>query len=131
MPEVRLEHNKDTTVVTEMADETTKPEPEKHRNRLISRKMVHEFVAAHPGTERDLEVLIDWCKAVEKADWRNFSDVRQSYTHADQIGRLTCFNVGGNKYRVLAFVLYRSGTSAMVYLQAILTHKEYDKLDMK
>ncbi|WP_044147575.1 type II toxin-antitoxin system HigB family toxin [Singulisphaera acidiphila] len=90
--------------------------------------MVHQFVDSHPGTERDLETLLDWCKTVEKADWRNFGDVRTTYSHADLVGELACFNVGGNKYRILALILYRPNTAAKVLLRAILTHKEYDKL---
>ena len=109
-----------------MADE--KKPAEAHHNHLISRKMVRDFVAIHPGTERDLENLIEWCRKVEKADWRNFGDVRATYGSADQVGELVCFNVCGNKYRILARVVYRPTTAAKVYLRSVLTHKEYDKL---
>jgi mRNA interferase HigB len=106
-----------------MADET-KPK----RNHLISRKKFREFVASHPGTERDLETFMAWCKTVERADWRTFADVRASFPHADLIGDSVCFNLGGNKYRVLAGIDYRADKPAWVYIEMVLTHKEYDKL---
>ncbi len=34
------------------------------------------------------------------------------------------FNVGGNKYRLIAIVSYPKGE---VYIQHVLTHKEYDR----
>ena len=34
------------------------------------------------------------------------------------------FNVGGNKYRVIAFVHYRHKA---IYIKDVLTHKDYDK----
>ncbi|SIN87793.1 mRNA interferase HigB [Singulisphaera sp. GP187] len=104
---------------------------ETHRNHLISRKMVHKFVESHPGTERDLESLLDWCRTVEKSDWRTFADVRATYSHADQVGEMVYFNVCGNKYRFLTWVNYRPNTAAKVLLRAVLTHKEYDKLSLK
>ena len=39
----------------------------------------------------------------------------------------TVFDVGGNKYRIAAFVHYRK---QIVYVKRIGTHKEYDKWDL-
>ena len=38
------------------------------------------------------------------------------------------FNVGGNKYRLIAFVHYRR---QIVYIKHILTHDEYDEGEWK
>ncbi|WP_406695461.1 type II toxin-antitoxin system HigB family toxin [Singulisphaera sp. Ch08] len=102
------------------------------RNHLISRKKVFEFVANHPGAERDLEALLAWCKVVENDDWRNFADVRAVFPYADLIGDLVCFNVGGNKYRILVGIDFRADVDqpAWVYVEMVLTHKEYDKLNL-
>jgi mRNA-degrading endonuclease HigB of HigAB toxin-antitoxin module len=43
------------------------------------------------------------------------------------VGDLTVFNVGGNNYRIVAFVHYRK---QIVYVKRIGTHKEYDKWDL-
>ncbi len=37
------------------------------------------------------------------------------------------FNVGGNNYRIVAFVHFRK---QIVYVKRIGTHKEYDKWDL-
>ncbi|WIG59531.1 MAG: hypothetical protein OJF49_002278 [Ktedonobacterales bacterium] len=43
---------------------------------------------------------------------------------ADQVGRLTVFNLGGNTTRLVAAIHYNR---QKVYIRAILTHEEYDK----
>jgi hypothetical protein len=43
--------------------------------------------------------------------------------HADQVGGLTVFNIGGNKARLIAAIHYNR---RKVYIRAVLTHAEYD-----
>ena len=50
--------------------------------------------------------------------------MRRTFNSADFVGDLTVFDVGGNKYRLVAFVHYRQRA---VYIKRVLTHKEYDK----
>ena len=47
------------------------------------------------------------------------------YGTADKVDGHVVFNVGGNKYRLIAFVSYPKGK---VYIQHVLTHKEYDRM---
>jgi mRNA interferase HigB len=94
------------------------------RNHLISRKKIREFVKSHPGATKDRETLLGWCKVVEHANWKQFSDVRATFGTASQVGALVVFNVGGNKYRVVARIDYRLAT---VFIRHVLTHPEYDK----
>lgn len=68
-----------------------------------------------------------WVDAVESADWRNPGELKAMHASASFVGDLTVFNVGGNKYRVVAFVHYRKRA---VYVKRIGTHKEYDKWDL-
>lgn len=110
-----------------MAGETEEKDDVPTTNHLISRRIFREFVAGHPGTKKDAPTFLRWCKAVETADWRNFGDVRETFPGADQVGDLVVFNVGGNKYRVVAHVRYRPDKPAWVYVRSVLTHKEYDK----
>jgi len=49
--------------------------------------------------------------------------VKRVYPSADLVGRYTVFNIRGNKYRLIARVVYRSQT---VFVVAIMTHEEYD-----
>jgi len=46
------------------------------------------------------------------------------FNTADFVGELTVFDIGGNKYRLIAFVHYRRRA---VYIKWILTYKEDDK----
>jgi mRNA interferase HigB len=47
-----------------------------------------------------------------------------TYGSADRVEKYVVFNVGGNKYRLIAIVSYPKGK---VYIQHVLTHKEYDR----
>jgi len=39
------------------------------------------------------------------------------------VGKLTVFNIGGNKVRLIAAIHYNTHK---VYIRAVLTHQEYD-----
>ncbi len=47
---------------------------------------------------------------------------------ADQVGKLTVFNVGGNKVRVVAAIHYNR---KRIYIPAVLIHDEYDRGNWK
>jgi mRNA interferase HigB len=92
---------------------------------VISKKRLREFWAVHPDAERPLR---RWYKTVEKADWLSFADVRATYRHADQVGKLIVFNIAGNKYRLIAAIHFNR---SKVYVRNVLTHVEYDRGDWK
>ena len=92
---------------------------------IISQKRVAEFWQKHADAERSLRY---WYKLTRDAQWRNFAELRQVFPSADQVGRLTVFNIGENKYRLIARVQYRF---RKVYIRTILTHSEYDKENWK
>jgi mRNA interferase HigB len=46
------------------------------------------------------------------------------FPSADQIGKLTVFNIGGNKVRLVAAIHYNT---KKIYIRAVLTHAEYDE----
>lgn len=65
---------------------------------------------------------------VEAADWKNPADVKKTFGAADIVGSQTVFNIGGNKYRLIARIAYVLQT---VLVRYVLTHAEYDKGDWK
>jgi mRNA interferase HigB len=72
---------------------------------------------------RDAEIpLRAWYTIAKRADWQNFVELRRVYPSADQVDRYTVFNIKGNKYRLIARIVYRSQT---LFIVAILTHEEY------
>ena len=88
---------------------------------VISMKPLRAFWAEHPDAE---EPLRRWLKTAEDAEWDSFAEVRAVFAHADQVGKVTVFNVGGNKYRLVAAIHFNRGR---LYVRHVLTHAEYDR----
>jgi len=57
-----------------------------------------------------------------------FNDLRATYASADHVDGLTVFNIGGNKYRLIAAIHYNR---KKVFIRAVLTHADYDRGDWK
>ncbi len=94
--------------------------------RVISLKPLREFWDLHPDAK---EPLRQWYKTATAAAWRSLKDVRQTYSHADgvrtkQSETLTVFNIGGNKYRLIARIRY---DHQLVNVRYVLTHDEYNE----
>lgn len=100
--------------------------------RVIAKPRLREFWTKHPDAERPLKA---WWKLVASrdTDWRSIQDVKASLPGVDGFN-LDCgvpvvvFNIGGNKYRLVARVEYDFHA---VYIKAVLTHAEYDRNQWK
>lgn len=93
---------------------------------IISRTPLHEFSDKHPAAKTPLDT---WYAEVKRANWGSFADVKEAFGSADVVaGNRVIFNIGGNKYRLVVKVAYRSGT---VYVRFVGTRAEYDKIDVK
>jgi mRNA interferase HigB len=88
---------------------------------IISKRTLRAFWVIHPDART---LLLAWHMVVEHAEWKTFADVRATYPSADQVGRFTVFNIGGNKYRLIAVIHFNR---AKVYVRHVLTHAEYDR----
>lgn len=89
--------------------------------RLISRKALQKFWEKHPESEI---VLSRWFKAIRNSDFLNFNDLHLAFPTADKVDDLIVFDIGGNKYRLIASVHFNRGR---VYIRHVLTHSEYDR----
>lgn len=88
---------------------------------IISRKLLREFWQEN----KDAEVtLTSWFRLANKATWQNLTEVKESFPHADLVGRCTVFNIGGNKYRLVVKIEF---LKQKIFTKFVLTHKEYDK----
>ncbi len=89
--------------------------------RIISTKRIRKFWEVHQKSE---PAFRKWIRTVIKSDWKNFAELREVFPDADQVGALTVFNVGGNKFRLVAAIHFNTG---ILFVRAVLTHKDYDK----
>jgi mRNA interferase HigB len=92
---------------------------------VVSRLRLAEFWQAHPDAEQPLRA---WHQVANAASWQSLNDVRATYPQADLVERLTVFNIGGNKYRLIARIEYGRQE---VYIRHVLTHAEYDRQEWK
>ncbi len=92
---------------------------------VISRKALRQFWEEHPDSEN---ALARWFKIMQRNEFANLNALRATFPTADQVGDLIVFNIGGNKYRLIASIHFNRGK---VYIRRVLTHSEYDKGDWK
>ncbi len=88
---------------------------------VITRKHLNDFAANHPQAR---SALAQWYRLVKRTRFTSFVHLRETFASADQVGKLTVFNIGGNKARLVAAIHYNRG---ILYIRHVLTHTEYDK----
>jgi len=89
--------------------------------KVISKARIVEFIKKHPDSENPLNA---WYSIMSKTEFKSPADLRKTFPSADPVDNFTVFNIGGNKYRLIAAIHYNRG---MLYIRNILTHSEYDK----
>lgn len=86
---------------------------------VITRKRLNEFADKYPETESG---LAQWYGLMKRNNFASHAELRAVFPAADKVGKLTVFNIGGNKVRLIAAVHYNR---RKVYIRAVLTHAEY------
>jgi mRNA interferase HigB len=92
---------------------------------VISRKRLNDFAGEHPETRT---ALAHWFGLMKRNNFSSFVELRATFPPADQVGKLTVFNIGGNKIRLIAAIHYNR---RKVYVRSVLTHAEYDEQSWK
>ena len=92
--------------------------------RIVTERRIREFIGQEP---RSANAMWLWADAIASGSWSNPGELKRTFASASFVGDLTIFNVGGNKYRIAAFVHY---AKQIVYIKRIGTHKEYDRWDL-
>jgi len=82
---------------------------------------LNEFAKLHPDTKN---ALAQWYQLVKGNEFASFVELREMFPSADQVGKLTVFNIGGNKVRLITAIHYNR---QKIYIRAVLTHSEYDE----
>ena len=88
---------------------------------VITRKRILEFAKKHPDCNTALE---SWYRIVKHSKFNSFTELKQAFPSADKVGKLTVFNIGENKARLITAIHYNT---SRIYLRHVLTHKEYDR----
>jgi mRNA interferase HigB len=73
------------------------------RIHIITRKRLNEFVAWHPTSASALQ---QWYTLMKHGSFPSFAELRATFASADQVGKLTVFNTGGNTARLIAAIHY-------------------------
>jgi len=97
---------------------------------VFSLRPLRGFWEKYPEAERPLRA---WYKTTSKAEWKNFEDVKRTYSSADRARQFTIFDIGGNKCRLITVIHYgskdtsvKNRTAGKVYVAEVFTHEEYD-----
>ncbi len=88
---------------------------------IITRKRLNEFAEKYPSAKSSLQ---HWYKLMKKRRFDSFNHLREIFPSADQVGKLTVFNISGNKARLIAAIHYNR---QKVYIRSVLTHEEYNE----
>ncbi len=68
---------------------------------MITRKKLNDFALEHPGSR---SALHRWYKAMKSRNFTSFAELREIFPDADQVNKLTVFNGGGNKVRLISAI---------------------------
>lgn len=89
--------------------------------RVISNSALRAFAAAHPEAE---DALQGWRRTIEKNRFAHWAELKAAFNSVDKVGDLTVFDIGGNKYRLIAHIRF---DRQILYIKTVLTHREYDQ----
>ena len=93
--------------------------------RVHGLRKLEEFAKKH----RDAQSRLDtWVDIMQSCAYQSFADLRGTFPNADYDKPYTIFNIGGNKYRVIAVVDY---SIQIVLINSVMTHAEYDRWNRK
>jgi len=82
---------------------------------------LREFAARHREAAEPLSI---WYAIMSKTDFASFAELRRVFGSVDKVGKFTVFDIGGNKFRLIAAVHYNR---KKVYIRHVFTHAEYDR----
>lgn len=89
--------------------------------RVITNRRLIEFGERHPAAAAPLQM---WRKVMESRAFGSFGELRQCFGSVDKVGELYVFDIGGNKFRLVAFLQF---AQQIAYIKHVLTHAEYDR----
>lgn len=93
---------------------------------IFSKATLQQYAKRHAGVQ---QALLTWHRDVSKATWRTTHDVKREYPRASIINaKRVVFDINPGAYRLVIDVEYHWG---LVFVVAIMTHKEYDRINVE
>lgn len=89
--------------------------------KVISNSALRAFASSYPLAASALQ---GWRRVIEKNRFANWAELKAAFNSVDKVGDLVVFDLGGNKFRLICYVRF---DRQIVYIKAVLTHREYDK----
>jgi mRNA interferase HigB len=89
--------------------------------RIIGVAKLNGFALRHTKAAKP---LANWENVVKEASWKNSQELKRTFNSVDDFEGRTIFNIGGNKFRLIAMIDYQEQFLNVV---DVLTHIEYDK----
>jgi mRNA interferase HigB len=86
---------------------------------VVSHKAIRQFGEEYPHAESALD---HWYRVAKRATWASFAEVKQSFHTADFVAPYVVFDIGGNKYRLVAEINYGRN---VLFIRGIMTHQQY------
>jgi mRNA interferase HigB len=92
--------------------------------KVLGKLRLQSFWEDYPRAKKPLQ---NWIKIVEEANWKNWAQLKTTFSKADFVPeeeKFVVFDIGGNKYRLITIVNF---AEQIVIIKEVLTHREYDK----
>jgi mRNA interferase HigB len=87
---------------------------------ILPNRLLLRFWDIHPNA---VHPMLHWHSALQHARPADFAALKTVFNSVDWVAGHVVFNVGGNKFRIIADVIFRAQT---VFIQHVYTHEEYD-----
>jgi mRNA interferase HigB len=94
--------------------------------KVFGETVIAGFAKMHPASRKPLQQFLTIART---ALWPHFPALRETFPatdYAPATGTLV-FNIGGNKYRLIARVDFEE---QLLVIQTVLTHREYGREDL-
>lgn len=88
---------------------------------VVSHKAIRIFCEEHSDARNAMD---RWYRVAKRATWASFAEVRQSFNTADFMAPFVVFDIGGNKYRLIAEINF---SRRVLFIRSIMTHQKYVK----
>lgn len=94
---------------------------------IITKLRIREASAKYPNAKPS---LFGWYRIMRRGTFKTFQDLTNTFgaNNIDHVGKYYIFDIAGNNLRLIAAIHFNT---QKVYIRHILTHADYDKLDLR